>query len=211
MTGIISFCTPYRFSNICPADATVLPIRWPCTSIEDRKGGWEIDRSDSLLLKEPPLTSSYRLLEHRDTFSFERQCVGSAKGGQRRSLSRRVLPWHHGTSTLLLNLSLLSSLSPLSSLSSVLAARCTHSRGQLQSLASNLLESLVKQTNRFHSRGRATRAPYLLGRHAFSRPFSRFRFMPVHPGFFYSGKFVSSSRTGDDDRVERIAISTRLF
>lgn len=120
-----------------------------------------------------------------------------------------MTPWNlHPASK---SFSPLFSLTSLSSLSSVLAARCTHSRGQLQSLASNLLESLVKQTNRFHSRGRATRAPYLLGRHAFSRPFSRFRFMPVHPGFFYSGKFVSSSCTGDDDRVERIAISTRLF
>lgn len=73
------------------------------------------------------------------------QCVGNGKGGQRRSLSRRVLPWHHETSTLLLNLSL-----PRLLLSRFLPrggdalARCTHSRGQLQFLASNLPESFGK-------------------------------------------------------------------
>lgn len=113
-------------------------IRWPCVSGE----GWERkDRFSSSfegaavnLVQGSSNATIRSLILH--------QCVGNGKGGQRRSLSRRVLPWHHETSTLLLNLSL-----PRHLLSRFLPralARCTHSRGQLQFLASNLPESFVK-------------------------------------------------------------------
>lgn len=219
MTGIISFCAPYRFSNICSrgrcyrfADKmTVHEYRGKKRGMRDRSA-----RPTLVLLKKPLLTSCMLLLEHGDTFSFERQCAASGKGGQRRSLSRRVLPWHHETSTLLLNLSPAFSLASRPS-----CARCcsrTHSRGQLQFLASNLLESLVKNAarGRFHSRCLSryyySPAPYLLDRHAFSRLFFPASIHARSPRIFLLRQihFVIVRAYTQGSRAYR-DISTRLF
>lgn len=77
-------------------------IRWPCVSGK----GWERkDRFSSSFEG-----AAVNLVQGSSNATIRslilRQCVGNGKGGQRRSLSRRVLPWHHETSTLLLNLSL---------------------------------------------------------------------------------------------------------